>query len=128
MRILTLVLLGIVVSSSLASHAQSTPAATPVSEISADQGSCSALITVTDADSKPVYLAKVSTRVLYGFMGLKKLDLEIFTNPAGQAKITHLPAVLKKPELIRVTKDNLLVSVEFKPEAQCQATLNVQLK
>jgi hypothetical protein len=111
-----------------AEFAQSATAAVPPTEISAEQGTCSALITVTGADSKAVYNAKVTTRVHYGFMGIKKLDLETFTSAAGQVKIVGLPEVPKKPVLIFISKDGKFQSVEFKPEVHCQATLDVQLK
>ena len=65
-------------------------AAAPVSaEISADLGTCSALITVTGSDLKPVYAAKMATRIRYGPLGVKKLDLEAFTGADGQLKITE---------------------------------------
>src|ERR1700681_1133388 len=60
--------------------AQSGTAAVPPTEISADLGTGSALITVTGMDSKPVYNAKITTRIRYGVMGSKKLDLETYTS------------------------------------------------
>ena len=108
--------------------AQSASGAIATAEISADLGTCSALITVTDADSKPIYSAKVSTRVRYGLLGVKKLDLEAFTGADGQLKITNLPEVLKKPMYIYIQKDNKQETVEFRPDIHCRATFNVQLK
>ena len=97
-------------------------------EISADLGPCSALITVTGADSKPVYGAKITARVKYGAMSVKKLDLEAFTGTDGKVKITRLPESLKKPMVIHVDKDGKGDQVEFKPALQCHATFDVQLK
>ena len=97
-------------------------------EISADLGPCSALITVTDADSKPIYGAKITARVKYGAMAVKKLDLEAFTGIDGRVKITRLPESLKKPMVIHVAKDDKGEQVEFKPALQCHATFDVQLK
>jgi hypothetical protein len=111
-----------------AEFAQSATAAVAPTEISADQGACSALITVTGADSKPVYNAKVTTRIRYGFMGTKKLDLETYTSAAGQVKIVGLPEVPKKPIFINVGKDDKMESVEFKPDEHCRATIDVHLK
>lgn len=110
----------------VAGIAQDTPPVPAV--ISADLGSCSATIHVTGADSKPVYAAKVTTRIRYGAFGVKRLDLEAFTGADGQVKITHLPEVLKKPMYIHVTKDNKDEMVEFKPSERCEATFDVQLK
>lgn len=97
-------------------------------EISADLGSCSALIHVTGADSKPVYAAKITARIQYGAFGIKKLDLEAYTGADGQAKITHLPEILKKPMYIHVAKDDKDEMVEFKPSERCKATFDVQLR
>lgn len=108
--------------------AQSSTAAVPPTEISADLGTCSALINVTGADSKPVYNAKVTTRIRYGFMGTKKLDLETYTSASGQAKIVKLPEVPKKPVYIYISKDDKMEIVEFVPDVHCRATFDVTLK
>jgi hypothetical protein len=107
--------------------AQNATPAVPA-EISADLGSCSAVIHVTAADSKPVYAAKITARIRYGALSVKRLDLEAFTGTDGQVKITHLPEVLKKPVYIHVTKDDKDQMVEFKPSERCEATFDVQLK
>ena len=75
-----LLLLSLVVFSPQLGSAQSDTEAVPPTRISADLGTCSALINVTGADSKPIFSAKVSTRVHYGFMGVKKVDLETYTS------------------------------------------------
>lgn len=97
-------------------------------EISAELGPCSALLTVTDAGSKPIYGAKITARVQYGFMGVKKLDLEAFTGSDGKVKITHLPASLKKPMVIHVAKGDKGDQVEFDPGTRCHATFDVPLR
>jgi hypothetical protein len=126
--LLSLLLLSLVVFFPLPGTAQSNAAGVPPTEISAELGTCSALITVTGADSKPVYNAKVTTRIRYGLMGVKKLDLETYTSTSGQAKIVKLPEVPKKPVYINISKDDKLETVEFKPDVHCRATFNVQLK
>jgi hypothetical protein len=97
-------------------------------EISAELGGCSALITVTGADAKPVYNAKVSTRIRYGMFGAKRLDLEVYTSASGQVKIVGLPETPKRPVFFQVSKGAKLETLEFKPEAQCRAVYNVRLK
>jgi len=97
-------------------------------EISADLGACSALLIVTGADSKPVYGAKISTRIHYGLMGAKRLDLEAITGFQGRVKMTHLPETLKKPVYIHISKGDLGETVEFKPDQRCHAVFNVQLR
>jgi hypothetical protein len=108
--------------------AQSTPAATTPSEISADLGPCSALIIVTDPDSKPIYGAKITTRIQYGLLGVKKLDLEAYSGADGRIKITNLPETLKKPMYIHIVKGDQQETEEFKPDVLCHATFKVQLK
>ena len=108
--------------------AQSTPAAPASAEISADLGTCSALITVTGSDLKPVYAAKMTTRIRYGPLGVKKLDLEAFTGADGQLKITNLPEAVKKPMYITISKDGKQEMVEFRPDLRCHATFSVELK
>ncbi|MGA2217793.1 MAG: hypothetical protein ABSG51_06895 [Terracidiphilus sp.] len=108
--------------------AQSTPAPAAQSEISADLGPCSALIVVTDSESKPIYSAKITTRIQYGPFGVKKLDLEAYTGIDGQIRIAKLPETLKKPMYIHIAKDDKQDIEEFKPDVQCHATFKVQLK
>lgn len=100
----------------------------PTVEISADLGSCSASLLVTDGNSKPIYAAKVTARVLYGPFSVKKLDLEAYTGADGRLKITHLPAVLKKPLRIHIAKDMTEEEVLFQPEKQCDASFEVKLQ
>ena len=59
-------------------------------------GPCSADFTVTDADGKPVYLAIVHTKIRYGAMNVKRMDLEVSTNAEGKARLESLPAKGKK--------------------------------
>jgi hypothetical protein len=103
------------------------PNAVEPTEIAADLGGCSALITVLSG-SKPVYNAKVSTRIRYGLLGAKKLDLEVFTSAGGQVKIVGLPESMKRPLIFDISKDSKVASIEFHPAEQCQANLKVQLK
>jgi hypothetical protein len=101
--------------------------ALPSNEISADLGACSVELNVTDPDHKPVYGAKVDARVQYGPFSVKKLDLEAFTDANGRLTISHLPATLKKPLIIYITRADKGQIVEFKPETHCQAHFDVVL-
>jgi hypothetical protein len=96
-------------------------------EISAELGGCSALITVVEG-SRPVYNAKVSTRIRYGLLGTRRLDLEVFTSANGQVKIVGLPEALKKPLIFDVSKDSKIGTIEFRPAEDCHANLKVQLR
>jgi len=121
--VLILVLLAIGAPRIAAAQSPAAPA-----EISADLGPCSAALSVTGADSQPIYGAKIVARVQYGFMSVKKLDLEAFTGADGKVKITRLPESLKKPMVIHVSKGDKTDQVEFKPAERCHAAFDVQLK
>jgi hypothetical protein len=109
-------------------NSQGTAKAFSSSVISADLGPCSVLITVTGADSKPIFAAKMTTRIQYGPLSVKRLDLEAYTGSDGQLRITNLPESLKKPMYIHITKDELGDMVEFNPKLNCHATFSVQLR
>jgi len=109
-------------------RAQSTAEAPVPNEMSADLGTCSAQISVTGPDLKPVYGAKVETRIQYGLLGVKRLDLEGYTGANGRIKITRLPEALKKPMYIHIRKNDEDHVVEFLPNRHCQAEFDVQLR
>ena len=97
-------------------------------EISAELGPCAVLFTVNGKDGKPVYNAKITTRVRYGMGSLKRLDLEAATNSNGQAKFTHLPSAPKKPLYFYISKDEGLEIVEFAPDVRCRDEKTVVMK
>jgi hypothetical protein len=114
------ILSSLVVVCPLSGNAQSASGAVETAEISADLGTRSALITVTGVDSKPIYSAKVNTRIRHGLLGVKKLDLEAFTGADGQLKITNLLEVLKMPMYIYIQMDNKLETEEFRSAICCR--------
>jgi len=118
----------LVLSSPVLATAQSSPEKIPESEVSADLGPCSALLIVTGSDAKPIYLAKMTTRIQYGPFGIKKLDLEAYTGFDGRLKITKLPETLKKPMFIHIGKGGKAETLEFKPNVRCHATFEVRLQ
>ena len=122
-----LILLSLLAYCPRSASAQSTAGAVPSTMISADLGPCSAQITVTGSDSKPIYGAKMAARIQYGMLGVKKLDLEAYTGSDGQVRITNLPESLKKPVYIHITKGEFGEVAEFNPNVRCHATFNVQL-
>jgi hypothetical protein len=95
--------------------------------ISARLGPCSADFTVTDADGKPVYAAIVHVRIRYGFMSVKRMDLEVGTNSEGKARVEGLP---EKGRLLvyDVTKDMLKGTAQQDLVASCKAMFPVTLK
>jgi hypothetical protein len=95
--------------------------------ISARLGSCAADFTVKDADGKPVYAATVHVRVRYGFMSLKRMDLEVGTNSDGKARVEGLP---EKGKLLAydITKADKKAAVEQDLEISCHKVFDVSLK
>src|SRR4051812_47317482 len=67
-------------------------------------GSCSAEITVKDQAGKPVYGANVHVRVRYGFMSVKRADLDVGTSSTGKARIEGLPDKAK-PLIYEIAKE-----------------------
>jgi hypothetical protein len=85
-------------------------------------GPCSVELTVTTADGKPVYGATVRVHISYGFMGIKRLDLEAGTNSDGKVKFIGLPAKVHNPPLeFHASKDDLTGFANDDPQQECQA-------
>ncbi len=94
-----------------------------------EAGPCSLELTVTGADGKPVYAAKVKVHIAYGFGGIRRLDLEAGTNSDGKVKFAGLPARIHRPPLqFHASKDELAGDVDYDPSAECQAKRNVTLQ
>jgi hypothetical protein len=90
-------------------------------------GLCSAEFTVTDAGGKPVYGASVHVRVRYGFLGIKRADLDIGTSSKGKARIEGLPDKAKPLEW-EIRKDGKSASAEQLVGDNCNAKFEVTLK
>ena len=95
--------------------------------ISARQGECFGDFVVTDAAGAPVYAAVVHVRVRYGFLGIKRIDLEVGTNSEGKARVEGLPAN-DRTLVYNITKDNLKATVEQNLETTCRAEHKVVLR
>jgi hypothetical protein len=68
------------------------PAAVPdTAVLDARIGPCTAEFTVKDESGAPVYAAMIHVRVRYGFLNIKRADLEVGTNGDGRARIDGLP-------------------------------------
>lgn len=95
--------------------------------ISARLGRCSADFTVKDLDGKPVYAAIIHVRIRYGFLGVKRMDLEIGTNSDGKARIDGLP---DKARLLTydISSAGRKAAVEQDLSITCEAAYDVPLK
>lgn len=91
-------------------------------------GPCSVEFTVRDSSGKPLYAAKVRVHIAYGFMNVRKLDLEQGTNVDGKASFTGLPQKVKQPLEFTATKDNLQGSATYNPAESCKATRTITLE
>jgi hypothetical protein len=91
-------------------------------------GPCSLVVTVRAPDTKPVLAAKVNVHIAYGFAGVRKLDLEAYTNADGKLKFTGLPSKVKDPPLqFQATKDQLTGVATYNPASECEAQHDLPL-
>jgi hypothetical protein len=102
-------------------------AANDIPNISADAGPCSVDFTVQDGSHKPIYDAKIKVLVRYGFMSLRKIELEIGTNNDGKARLEGLPSRSKKPMEFRISHGQQTKTIEYDPSARCNANYTVTL-
>jgi hypothetical protein len=95
--------------------------------LKAGLGPCAADFTVKDADGSSVYGAIIHVRVRYGFMNIKRADLEVGTNSEGRARVEGLPDKAK-PLVYEIAKDTRKMTVEQNVASMCQGTFDVTLK
>jgi hypothetical protein len=94
----------------------------------AQSGPCSIELTVTDADAKPVYAARIDYHAAYGFMGTHKLDMAVYTNAQGKARFTGIPAKVKNPPIeFHAKKDDLIGVATMDPATECQSKHDIVL-
>jgi len=91
-------------------------------------GTCSANFTVTDDNAAPVYDAKIRVHIAYGFMYMRKMDLEIGTNIDGKARFTGLPARTKDGLAFQASKADRAGTAFVDPSTNCKADLTVVLQ
>jgi hypothetical protein len=90
-------------------------------------GPCSLDLSVTN-DGKPVAAADVKVHISYGFAGVRRLDLEAYTNHEGKVKFAGLPARVRQPPLeFRASKDRLVGIAVYDPQTECHARHEITL-
>jgi hypothetical protein len=90
-------------------------------------GPCSLDLSVTN-DGKPVTAADVKVHISYGFAGVRRLDLEAYTNHEGKVKFAGLPARVRQPPLeFRASKDRLVGIAVYDPQTECHARHEITL-
>jgi hypothetical protein len=91
-------------------------------------GPCTADFTITDADSKALYDAKIRVHIAYGFMNARKLDLEVGTNVDGKARFTGLPDKIKHGIYFYASQGDLQAEAFDDPANNCKAEFTLALR
>lgn len=106
---------------------QASASTTPIPKIDGGVGACTANFTVRDGQNKPLYNAQISVRLRYGFMNMRKTDLQVGTGSNGKAEFTGLPNFPKKPLVFHIKSGTVSKTVTDDPNTNCVATYNVVL-
>jgi hypothetical protein len=96
--------------------------------VDAGLGSCRADFAVKDGSDKPIFNAKISLTIKYGFLSKRKSEVEIGTNSDGKARVTGLPNLPKKPLDFSIKSGDVSTTVTDDASTNCNATFNVTLK
>lgn len=103
------------------------PGQPDVPAVDAGIGSCRADFNVKDGAGKPLYNAKIDITIKYGFMNMRKAQLEVPTNTNGQARFTGLPNFSKKPLEFVIRSGTISQTQTDDPATNCKAVFNVTL-
>ncbi|HYL92781.1 MAG TPA: hypothetical protein VEW69_06450 [Alphaproteobacteria bacterium] len=91
-------------------------------------GPCSVEFTVLDTKGKPVSTALINVKIAYGFAGIRKLEMGVYTNADGKGKFVGIPAKVHKPPLqFRASKNELAGIGSVDPATDCQAKHDILL-
>lgn len=91
-------------------------------------GPCTADFKVIDNAGAPIYAANISVHIAYGFMYLRKLDLQIGTSASGQARFIGLPDRTKQGLFFRASEGGREGSAFVDPAKTCKADLTITLE
>jgi len=122
--LLSIVALGVF--SNRASAADDASKTVPV--IDGGIGPCTADFVITDASGKSLYDAKINVHIAYGFMNVKKLDLQVGTNIDGKARFTGLPDRIKHGFYFYATQGDLQAEAFDDPTTNCKAVFALALR
>jgi hypothetical protein len=100
----------------------------PVPAIDGGIGTCSADFIVNDPDGKPVYAATIKVHIEYGFMYLRKLDLQVGTNADGKARFTGFPDRVKHGLFFEASEGDRVAEAFDDPAANCKNQFTVVLR
>ncbi len=120
------VTLTVLLSLFLAGGALASQPSVPVPQVDAGVGPCTADFTVSQTTNQPFYNADISVRIAYGFMGMKKMDLNVGTNSEGKARFVGLPEKVHNPPVVfSVRAKGMTKTVNFYPSVNCHARYSV---
>ncbi len=103
------------------------PSSAEVPVVNGGAGTCSADFVVTDSSRKGLYDAKIRIQIRYGFLGLRRLELEVGTNSDGKARVQGLPERIRKPAEFKVQHGDQSKLIPYDPEANCHPRHEVAL-
>jgi len=112
----------------LLSAAAQTPDPHSIPSVDAGVSTCSADFTITDANNKPVYAAKIKVHIAYGFGSMRKLDLEVGTNVDGKGRFTGLPNHVKTGLFFDASEGDRTGNAFQDVSKTCQAQFTVVLR
>ena len=98
-----------------------------VPALKAGLGTCAADFVVKDGDGKPVYLATIHSKIRYGALSVKRMDVEVSTNDEGKARIEGLPKKAK-PIVYDIEKAGVKTTAQQDVATSCLASFQVTLK
>jgi hypothetical protein len=90
--------------------------------ISGDLGECTANLRVTNVKDKPIYNAKISLEIKYGFGGFHRSTLEIYTNVDGKARFEGLPRKSRGPLAFTASYKDRATTVVVEPRDNCHGS------
>jgi len=105
---------------------QPDPKAVPV--LDGGIGPCSADFTVTDPAGAPVYAARIKVQIAYGFMNVRKLNLDMGTNIDGKARFTGLPDRIKHGLYFHASEGDRSGEAFDDPANTCKAQFTITLQ
>jgi hypothetical protein len=106
------------------------PAAQPPvahTQVSADLGSCSVIFKITDLDGKPIYDARIRVLIRYGFMGMRRLELDAGTDSAGEVRFLKMPDKVKRSLTFDISYKDQTAGMSWDPGVDCNARYEIPL-
>lgn len=90
-------------------------------------GRCSVDFTVRDVNREPMYDAKIDVTIRYGFLGIRKMSLQVGTNGDGKARVAGLPDKDDKTFRFIISSEVLSETVLMNTSDGCKAEYEVIL-